>query len=162
MLMLISLWILLLSHSLHFQVQKNDDSSVLAQYRYLNTLRQSELALNRGWFCYMHDDANVFSYIRELDGLRRAFLIVLNFGGESAATDLSSAAELPDELTVLMSTNKANDGKKFLKSRIHTEAGEGLVIQYSTHTRFNPSHREKCYISEKACYLETIGILYKC
>lgn len=139
-----------------------DDGSVLAQYRFLNTLRQSELPLNRGWFCYVHADANVFSYIRELDGLKRAFLIVVNFGKESAVTDLSSVRELPDELKVLMSTTIANDGKVFLKSRIQTEVGEGLVIQYSTNTRFNPNHPEECYISEKACYLETIDILYKC
>lgn len=142
--------------------QMKDDGSVLAQYRFLNTLRQSELPLNRGWFCYVHADANVFSYIRELDGLKRAFLIVVNFGKESAVTDLSSVRELPDELKVLMSTTIANDGKVFPKSRIQTEVGEGLVIQYSTNTLFNPNHPEECYISEKACYLETIDILYKC
>lgn len=87
---------------------------------------------------------------------------MLNFGQVSAITDLSSVPELPGELKVLMSTNRVNNGKVFPKSHIQTEAGEGLVIQYSTHTRFNPKHPDECYISEKACYLETIGILYKC
>lgn len=134
----------------------------MAQYRFLNTLRQSELPLHRGWFCYIHTDASVFSYLRELDGLDRAFLMVLNFGKDTAVTDLSSVHELPDQLEVLMSTKQVNNGKVFLKSGILTEAGEGLVIQYSTHTRFNPNHPGQCYISEKACYLSAIDILYKC
>uniref|UniRef100_A0A8C9ZJ21 Amino acid transporter heavy chain SLC3A1 n=1 Tax=Sander lucioperca TaxID=283035 RepID=A0A8C9ZJ21_SANLU len=148
--------------SVNVEVQKKDEGSVLAQYRFLNTLRQSELPLHRGWFCYVHADASVFSYLRELDGLDRAFLIVLNFGKESATTDLSSVRELPDQLKVLMSTNQINNGKVLQKSRILTEAGEGLVIRYSTHTWFNPNHPEQCYVSEKACYLSAMDILYKC
>ncbi|XP_060896090.1 amino acid transporter heavy chain SLC3A1 isoform X2 [Labrus mixtus] len=148
--------------TVNVEVQKKDEGSVLAQYRFLNTLRQSELPLHRGWFCYVHTDANVFSYIRELDGLDQAFLIVLNFGKESVTTDLSSVHELPDQLEVLMSTNKANNGKVLRKSHVPTEAGVGLVIKYSTHTRFNPNHSGQCYISEKACYMRVIDILYKC
>lgn len=139
-----------------------DASSVLAQYRFLNTLRQSELQLHRGWFCYVHADANVFSYLRELDGLNQAYLMVLNFGKDSAITDLSSISELPQQLKVLMSTNQVNSGKVVQKSHILTEAGEGLVIQYSNPTRFNPSHQTQCYVSEKACYLGAMDILYKC
>uniref|UniRef100_A0A8D3BKW1 Amino acid transporter heavy chain SLC3A1 n=1 Tax=Scophthalmus maximus TaxID=52904 RepID=A0A8D3BKW1_SCOMX len=148
--------------SVNVEVQKKDEGSVLAQYRFLNTLRQSELPLHRGWFCYIHADANVFSYLRELDGLDQAFLMVLNFGKESAITDLSSFPELPDQLKVLMSTNHVNNGKVLQKSHILTEAGEGLVIQYSTHTRFNPNHTKQCYVSEKACYVGAMDILYKC
>lgn len=87
---------------------------------------------------------------------------MLNFGKESVVTDLSSVRELPDQLKVLMSTNQANDGKVLQKSRILTEAGEGLVIQYSTNTLFNPNHPGECYVSEKACYLRAFDILYKC
>ncbi|XP_071388609.1 amino acid transporter heavy chain SLC3A1 [Centroberyx affinis] len=148
--------------TVNVEAQKKDEGSVLAQYRFLNTLRQSELPLHRGWFCYVHADTNVFSYLRELGGLNRAFLIVLNFGKESAVTDLSSVSELPDQLMVVMSTDRVNDGKVLHKSRIQTAAGEGLVIQYSTHTRFNPNHPTQCYVSEKACYLGALDILYKC
>ena len=88
--------------------------------------------------------------------------MVLNFGKESAVTDLSSIGELPDQLTVLMSTSGVSDGKVFQKSRILTEAGEGLVIQFSAPTRFNPDHPKQCYVSEKACYLGAMDILYKC
>lgn len=144
------------------QVQKTDEGSVLAQYRFLNILRQSELALSRGWFCYVYADANVFAYLRELDGLDRAFLIVLNFGTGLKTTDLSAVAELPQQLRVRMSTIRANNGKSLHKSQIQTQAGEGLVLEYSSHTRFNPSHQEECFISEKACYLKVIGLLYTC
>ncbi|CAJ1067084.1 neutral and basic amino acid transport protein rBAT [Xyrichtys novacula] len=148
--------------TVNVEAQKKDEGSVIAQYRLLNTLRQTELPLHRGWFCYVHADAHVFSYIRELDGLDQAFLMVLNFGDESVTTDFSSVNELPGQLEVLMSTNHINNGKVMQKSRIVTEAGEGLVIRYSTSTRFNPNHSKECYISEKACYLSVLDILYKC
>ncbi|XP_034040601.1 neutral and basic amino acid transport protein rBAT [Thalassophryne amazonica] len=148
--------------SINVESQMKDDASVLAQYRFLNSLRQSELPFQRGWFCFVHADASVFSYVRELDGLGRAFLMVLNFGQESVITDLSSFLELPEQMEVLMSTNQANNGKVFQKSHIQTEAGEGLVIRYSTHIRFNPKHPSQCYISEKGCYLEAMDLLYKC
>lgn len=144
------------------EIQKEDDTSVLAQYRFLNSLRQSELPLSRGWFCYVHADGKVFSYLREFDGLPRAFLMVLNFGNESAVTDLSSFPELPERLTILMSTSHANRGNEFPKSQIVTEAGEGLMFRFSTRTRFHPNHEGECYVSEKACFLEVINILYKC
>ncbi|XP_076016440.1 amino acid transporter heavy chain SLC3A1 [Genypterus blacodes] len=148
--------------SINVEAQKADEGSHLAQYRFLSGLRKSALSLNRGWFCDVHADADVFSYLRELDGLGRAFLVVLNFGGRSAATDLSSVAELPERLKVLMSTDRESDGKVFKKSHIPTASGEGLVLEYSTHTRFNPNHPGQCYVSEKACYLEAFDILYTC
>ncbi|XP_068184339.1 amino acid transporter heavy chain SLC3A1 isoform X2 [Antennarius striatus] len=148
--------------SVNVEVQKKDKDSVLAQYSFLSNLRQSELPFLRGWFCYVHADATVFAYIREMDGHDQAFLMVLNFGRESMDTDLSSVLELPDQLKVVMSTNRVNDDKVLQKSHIPTEAGEGLVIQYSTHSRFHAAHPGQCYVSEKACYLKVMDILHKC
>ncbi|XP_017287302.1 neutral and basic amino acid transport protein rBAT [Kryptolebias marmoratus] len=148
--------------TVNVEVQEGDEGSVLSQYRFLNGLRQSELPFQRGWFCYVFADANVFSYLRELDGHKQAYLMVINFGKESVTTDLSSVQELPNQLKVLKSTNPVNNGKVFQKSQIPTEPGEGLMIQYSTYTRFHPNHPAECYVSEKACYLDTIDILYKC
>lgn len=144
------------------QSQRADGDSVLTQYRSLTTLRQRELPLHRGWFCHVHADASVFSFIRELDGLDSAFLMVLNFGQAAAVTDLSSVGELPDQLLVLQSTTSARNGEMIPKSHIVTQAGEGLVIRYSAHTRFHPTHPAQCFISEKACYLKLMNILYKC
>lgn len=144
------------------EAQRADGGSVLARYRALSLLRQAELALHRGWFCFVHADANVFAFLRELDGLRRAFLMVLNVGSEPAHTDLSSVVELPEQLEVLMSTDPAHDGAMFPKSRILTSVGEGLVIRYHTDTRFHPGRPERCFVSEKACYLGALDLLYKC
>nr|XP_061794618.1 amino acid transporter heavy chain SLC3A1-like [Nerophis lumbriciformis] len=148
--------------NVNVEVQKQDKGSVLSQYRFLSTLRQSELALQRGWFCYIYADSSIFAYLRELDGLDRAFLVVLNFGNESAVSDLSAVVELPERLRILMSTNRANDGKTVSKSQIPTEPGEGLMIEFSAHARFNTNHPGRCYISEKACYLSAMDILYTC
>lgn len=97
-----------------------------------------------------------------MDGLNRAFLVVLNFDEKPAVTDLTSVEELPSHLNVLMSTVHRNNGKSMDKSQIMTEAGEGLLIQFSSNKRFNRNHKEQCYISEKACYLRVMDILYKC
>lgn len=110
----------------------------------------------------MHADASVFAYVRELDGLDRAFLVLLNFGREAAVTDLSSVAELPERLTVLVGTDRGRDGATLQKSSVATRAGEGLVMHYSTTARFHPNHQQRCYVSEKACFLKVINILYKC
>jgi len=144
------------------QTQKEDSGSVLAQYRLLSHLRQSELPLQRGWFCLVHADASVFSYLREMDGLDRAFLVVLNFGTEAAVTDLSSVYELPDRLTVVVSTEALAAGTQVPKVSVATAAGEGLVLRYSSRRRFHTQHDARCYVSEKACYLKAFDLLYKC
>lgn len=61
-----------------------------------------------------------------------------------------------------MSTIRANDGKLLHKSNIQTQAGEGLVFEYSSYARFNPGHQDECYVSEKACYLKVMDLLYTC
>ncbi len=132
----------------------------MSQYRALSLLRRVELALSRGWFCFIWSDVNVFAYLRELDGLNKAFLVVLNFGKDTT-TDLSSVSELPDTLTVHLSTVSISQ-KTLSKSRIPTSQGQGLLLEYSTNQRFHPNHASECYVSEKACYLPAIDILYKC
>ncbi|KAM6956461.1 amino acid transporter heavy chain SLC3A1 [Aplochiton taeniatus] len=148
--------------TINVETQKMDSNSLLAQYRSLSLLRVSELSLHRGWLCYLHSDANVFAFLRELDGLSRAFLVVLNFGREAAVTDLSPVAELPDRLTVRLGTDGRSHGKVLRKSSVATAPGEGLLLEYSAHVRFNPTHAAQCYVSEKACYLPVLDLLYKC
>lgn len=146
--------------TVNVEVQLDDPNSIISQYRTLSLLRSSELALSRGWFCYVRSDPNVFAYLREMDGRRKAFLVVLNFG-EDTETDLSSVSELPDTLTVHLSTVPIGQ-KIFSKSRIFTFKGQGLLLEYSTNKRFHLNHASECYVSEKACYLDTLDILYKC
>ncbi|XP_059928865.1 neutral and basic amino acid transport protein rBAT [Gadus macrocephalus] len=148
--------------SVNVETQKADSGSVLAQYRLLSRLRQSELPLQRGWFCPVHADTNVFSFLRELDGLDRAFLVLLNFGKEATVTDLSAVAELPDWLTVVMSTAPGAGGRRLPKASLPSEAGEGLVLQYSSGRRYHARPDARCFVSEKACYLGVVNLLYKC
>ncbi|XP_061084217.1 amino acid transporter heavy chain SLC3A1 [Conger conger] len=146
--------------TVNVEVQQTESGSVLEQYRTLSLLRQSELALHRGWACFLYRDAHVLAFARELDGHPRAFLVLLNFGG-AAVTDLSGVSELPDGLTVRVGT-RGRAGERVRKGQIPTEPGEGLVLEYSSDVRLHPNHASKCYISHKACYLSALDILYKC
>ncbi|KAM3606695.1 uncharacterized protein V6R79_021506 [Siganus canaliculatus] len=148
--------------TVNVEIQKTDEGSTLAQYRYLNDLRQSDYVFTRGWMCFLYSDENIFAFLREMDGMGRAYLVVLNFGKVAATIDFSYVEELPDQLTVLRSTIHTNSDKQIQKSSIHTEVGEGLLIRYSTHTRYHPNHSAQCYVSEKACYMSALDILYKC
>lgn len=142
------------------QVQKANPASVLEQYRTLALLREKEIALTRGWFCYVWADGNVFAFLRELDGLNQAFLVLLNFG-EDTETNLSSVSELPDHLTVHFST-QPETASSFSKSKIRTSKGQGLLLKYSTSKRFHPNHESECYVSEKACFLSAVNFMYQC
>ncbi|KAI1894426.1 hypothetical protein AGOR_G00115680 [Albula goreensis] len=146
--------------TVNVQDQKNDDESVLVQYQTLSLLREAELPLHRGWMCFVHRDADVFAFVREMDGFPHAFLVVLNFGSD-AETDLTGVSPLPEDLTVRMGT-RGRKGEPIHKSKIETRRGEGLILQYSTQQRLHPHHASSCYVSEKACYLSALNILYKC
>ncbi|KAL4641195.1 neutral and basic amino acid transport protein rBAT [Arapaima gigas] len=147
--------------TVNVEIQKNESRSVLQQYRALSQLRETELPLHRGWMCYVWSDANVFAFLREMDGFPRAFLMVLNFGSD-AVIDLSAVSELPLELTVRLSTHSIEPGTQIRKSTIVTKRGEGLILEYTSHQRFHLGHASKCYVSEKACYLSALNILYSC
>ncbi|CAB1338432.1 unnamed protein product [Coregonus sp. 'balchen'] len=147
--------------TVNVEAQQKDSGSVLSQYRALSLLRQAQLPLHRGWMCYVWSDADVFAFLREIDGLDKAFLVVLNFGADSVI-NLSAITELPEKLTLHMSTKQENYGMPVIKSSISTARGEGLLLEYSTHVRFNPGHASQCFVSEKACYLGVLDILYKC
>ncbi|XP_035656989.1 neutral and basic amino acid transport protein rBAT [Oncorhynchus keta] len=156
-------WLPLHPHhtTVNVEAQQKDSGSVLSQYRALSLLRQAQLPLHRGWMCYIWSDADVFAFLREIDGLDKAFLVVLNFGADSVI-NLSAITELPEQLTLHMSTKQENYGMPVIKSSIATARGEGLLLEYSTHMRFNPGHASQCFVSEKACYLGVLDILYKC
>ncbi|XP_017319442.1 neutral and basic amino acid transport protein rBAT [Ictalurus punctatus] len=146
--------------TINVEVQKANPASVLEQYRTLALLREKEIALTRGWFCYVWADGNVFAFLRELDGLNQAFLVLLNFG-EDTETNLSSVSELPDHLTVHFST-QPETASSFSKSKIRTSKGQGLLLKYSTSKRFHPNHESECYVSEKACFLSAVNFMYQC
>ncbi|KAM4694521.1 amino acid transporter heavy chain SLC3A1 [Discoglossus pictus] len=148
---------------LNVEMQKNDTHSTLNLYREINLLRKKELPLHRGWLCYLLNDANVFAYVRELDGLNKVFMIVLNFGND-AVTDIRQIdSDIPAEAKIRLSTKKGKDGNVVNTNSISTQKGEGLLLEYKTskpvHKKDN--FKDKCFISEKACYSSAFNLLYK-
>ncbi|KAL2083370.1 hypothetical protein ACEWY4_021143 [Coilia grayii] len=147
--------------TVNVEAQTGDDGSILEQYRRLSQLRETELALHRGWMCFVWSDADVFVYLREQDGLNRGFLVVINLG-RAATTDLSSVSGLPEQLRVHTSTIPENQGRSYSRGAVATAEGEGLLLEFSSNQRFHTSHASSCYISEKACYLSVLDIMYRC
>uniref|UniRef100_V9KE73 Amino acid transporter heavy chain SLC3A1 n=1 Tax=Callorhinchus milii TaxID=7868 RepID=V9KE73_CALMI len=149
--------------TVNVEAQKQASNSTYRLYRELSLLRQMELPIHRGWMCYVWNDTDVFAYVRELDGLNRVFLIVLNFGKTSTVNLASQVPDLPPEANVRLSTNFERNGDKVQTSQITTDSEEGLVLEYTTS---NPVHnreefKDRCYISQKACYFSALDILYK-
>ncbi|XP_064014464.1 amino acid transporter heavy chain SLC3A1 [Pogoniulus pusillus] len=147
--------------SVNVEIQMTWSNSTLNLYRELTLLR-NELPIQRGWMCYIWKDDNVFVYVRELDGLDRVFLMVLNFGQE-LTIDLSALVpNLPSEVIIRLSTNVSNTGKAVNTKLIKTEMGEGLVLEYKSakpvHTM--EAFQGNCFVAEKACYSSAFNLLY--
>ncbi|HSM55453.1 MAG TPA: alpha-amylase family glycosyl hydrolase [Candidatus Sulfomarinibacteraceae bacterium] len=72
--------------------QEEDPASMLALFRALTELRQSESALNAGRYRALPDvGQDVLAYLREPVNVDAdTFLVVLNFGGEARVLDLSA------------------------------------------------------------------------
>ncbi|NXN92568.1 SLC31 protein, partial [Rhinopomastus cyanomelas] len=149
-------------HSVNVEIQMSLSNSTLNLYRELTSLRSNELPLQRGWMCYVWNDSNVFVYVRELDGLDRVFMMVLNFGQESMIDLQALVPNLPSEATVRLSTNFSSAGRAVNTKMVKTEMGEGLVLEYKTaepvHTM--EAFQANCFVSEKACYSSAFDLLY--
>nr|XP_009509593.1 PREDICTED: neutral and basic amino acid transport protein rBAT [Phalacrocorax carbo] len=148
--------------SVNVEIQMTWSNSTLNLYRELISLRNDELPIHRGWMCYIWNDSNVFVYVRELDGLDRVFMMVLNFGQESTIDLKAVVPSLPSEAIIRLSTNFSNAGKAVNTKLIKTEMGEGLVLEYKTaqpvHTM--ESFQGNCFVAEKACYSSAFNLLY--
>ncbi|XP_008113929.1 amino acid transporter heavy chain SLC3A1 [Anolis carolinensis] len=143
-------------------VQQSQPNSTLNLYRELNSLRNNELPIQRGWMCYIWNDSDVFVYVREMDGLDQVFMMVLNFGQETT-TDLQALVpELPSDVIVKLSTNPNKKGEGVKTKSIKTEKGEGLILEYRTNKPIHnmKTFEEKCFIAEKACYSSAFNLLY--
>ncbi|NWQ76989.1 SLC31 protein, partial [Columbina picui] len=149
--------------SVNVEIQMAWSNSTLNLYRDLTSLRNNELPIHRGWMCYIWNDSDVFVYVRELDGLDRVFMMVLNFGQESTIDLQAIVPSLPSEAIIRLSTNFSHVGKAVNTKLIKTEMGEGLVLQYKTkkpvHTM--QAFQGKCFVAEKACYSSAFNLLYK-
>ncbi|NWH90640.1 SLC31 protein, partial [Aegithalos caudatus] len=148
--------------SVNVEIQSTWSNSSLSLYRALSSLRNDELVLNRGWMCHIWNDSNLFVYVRELDGLDRVFMMVLNFGQQSTIDLKAKVPNLPSEAAIRLSTHFSNAGKVVNTKLIKTEVGEGLVLEYKT---AKPVHimeafQGKCFVAEKACYSKALNLLY--
>ncbi|XP_030051663.1 LOW QUALITY PROTEIN: amino acid transporter heavy chain SLC3A1 [Microcaecilia unicolor] len=148
--------------TINVKVQQDEHNSTLGLYRELNLLRQEELPIHRGWMCSIWNDTNIFAYVRELDGLDRGFLMVLNFGNASTVNIKTAIPEFAASAQIRLSTQFINNGKSVNTQTIITEKGEGLVLEYKTNNLIhsNEKFKNKCFISEKACYSSVVNLLY--
>ncbi|NXF66137.1 SLC31 protein, partial [Ciccaba nigrolineata] len=148
--------------SVNVESQMTWSNSTLNLYRELTLLRNNELPMHRGWMCYIWNDSDVFVYVRELDGLDRVFMMVLNFGQESTIDLKAIVPNLPSEAIIRLSTNFSNAGKAVNTKLVKTEMGEGLVLEYKTakpvHT--TEAFQGNCFVAEKACYSSAFSLLY--
>ncbi|XP_077138516.1 amino acid transporter heavy chain SLC3A1-like [Ranitomeya variabilis] len=145
------------------EVQKTKSDSTLNLYRDIIQLRKEELPLHRGWLCYAWNDANVFAYVREINGMNKVFMMVLNFGATTTTNIKDEIQGLPTQAKIRLSTKSANNGKTVNMNSINTEKGEGLILEYSTSKPLhsNAAFKDRCFISEKACYSSAFDLLYK-
>ncbi|KAM9317461.1 amino acid transporter heavy chain SLC3A1 [Gastrophryne carolinensis] len=148
---------------LNVEVQKKQPDSTLNLYRDIVKLRKGELPIHRGWLCYAYNDANIFAYVRELDGLNKVFMVLLNFGAGTSVNIKAHVPDLPAQAKIRLSTISANNGKTVNTDNISTERGEGLILEYKTNKPLHKAEafKDKCYISEKACYSSALNLLYK-
>ncbi|EHB08975.1 Neutral and basic amino acid transport protein rBAT [Heterocephalus glaber] len=149
-------------HIVNVDVQKTQPSSTLKLYQDLGLLHANELLLNRGWFCLLSNNSHYVVYTRELDGIDRVFLMVLNFGDSTLLNLQEMNLGLPTKLRVRLSTNPASQHSEVDTSGISLEEGEGLILEYNTKNLLHQqtAFRDKCFISNRACYSSAFNILY--
>lgn len=107
--------------------QDEDPASMLALFRALTALRQSEPALSLGHYRAVPvESTDVLAYLREpLDARAAPFLVVLNFGSEAHVLDLSGVGE---SAQVACSTDLGAYATIELDN-VRLEADQGLVLQ---------------------------------
>lgn len=144
------------------QVQKTQPSSALKLYQDLSLLHANELLLSRGWFCLLSNDSHSVVYTRELDGIDRVFLMVLNFGESTLLNLQEMNLGLPTKLRVRLSTNPTSESDEVETRGVPLEKGEGLILEYNTKNLLHQqaAFRDKCFISNRACYSSAFNILY--
>lgn len=94
------------------QVQKTQPRSALKLYQELSLLHANELLLSRGWFCYLRNDNHSIMYTRELDGINKVFLMVLNFGESSLLNLKEMISNIPTRVRIRLSTSSAYSGRE--------------------------------------------------
>ncbi|XP_058134471.1 amino acid transporter heavy chain SLC3A1 [Dasypus novemcinctus] len=149
--------------TVNVDVQKTQSKSTLKLYQELSSLHANELLLSRGWFCHVWNGSNFVVYTRELDGIDRVFTMVLNFGESTSKLNLQEMIPgLPSKASIRLSTNPANQGSQVETSALILDKGEGLILEYKMKTLLHhqTEHRERCFVSHRACYSSVLNIMY--
>ncbi|XP_025210612.1 neutral and basic amino acid transport protein rBAT isoform X1 [Theropithecus gelada] len=149
-------------HTVNVDVQKTQSRSALKLYQDLSLLHANELLLNRGWFCHLRNDSHYVVYTRELDGIDRIFIVVLNFGESTLLNLQNMISGLPATVRIRLSTNSANKGSEVDTSGIFLAKGEGLILEHNTKNLLHrqTAFRDRCFVSNRACYSSVLNILY--
>ncbi|XP_022429650.1 neutral and basic amino acid transport protein rBAT [Delphinapterus leucas] len=149
-------------HTVNVDVQKTQPRSALKLYQELSLLHANELLLSRGWFCYLRNDNHSVVYTRELDGIDRVFLMVLNFGELSLLNLKEMISDIPTRVRIRLSTNSAYEGREVDTHAITLDKGEGLILEYNTRNLLHhqTAFQDRCFVSDRACYSSVLNILY--
>ncbi|KAF0871550.1 SLC31 protein, partial [Crocuta crocuta] len=149
-------------HTVNVDVQKTQPGSALKFYQELSLLHANELLLSRGWFCYLSNNSHSVVYTRELDGIDSVFLVVLNFGESSPLHLKEMISDLPTRARIRLSTNFADKGSEVDTQAIFLDKGEGLVLEYNTKNLLHhqTAFRDRCFVSNRACYSSVFHILH--
>lgn len=149
-------------HTVNVDVQKTQPTSALKLYQALSLLHANELLLSRGWFCLLRNDSRVLVYTRELDGIDRVFIVVLNFGESTLLNLQEMISGLPVRLSIKLSTNSASTGSQVDTRGIFLERGEGVLLEHKMKNLLHrqTAFRDRCFISSRACYSSALDILY--
>ena len=131
-------------------------------YQELSLLRANELLLSRGWFCYLRTDGHFVVYAREMDGIDRIFLMVLNFGESSQLNLKEMISNIPTKARIRLSTSSTNRGSEVDTHAVTVDKGEGLILEYGTKSllHYQSDLRDRCFVSSRACYSSVLNILY--
>ncbi|XP_037663195.1 neutral and basic amino acid transport protein rBAT [Choloepus didactylus] len=149
--------------TVNVDVQKTQFKSTLKLYQELSLLHANELLLSRGWFCHVWNENNFVVYTRELDGMDRVFTMVLNFGESASKVNLQEMLPgLPSKVSIRLSTNTATQGSQVETNAIILDKGEGLILDYKMKTLLHHQTelKERCFVSNRACYSSILNILY--
>ncbi|XP_008698042.2 neutral and basic amino acid transport protein rBAT [Ursus maritimus] len=149
-------------HTVNVDVQKTDSRSALKLYQELSLLHANELLLSRGWFCYLQNDSHSVVYTRELDGIDRVFLVVLNFGESTVVNLEEMISNIPRRMRIRLSTNSAYKGSEVDTDAILLDKGEGLILEYNRKNLLHhqTAFRDRCFVSNRACYSSVLNILH--
>lgn len=101
-------------------------------------------------------------YTRELDGIDRVFLVVLNFGESSPLNLREIVPNIPTRARVRLSTSLADEGSEVDTQAVLLDKGEGLVLEYNTKNLLHrqTAFRDSCFVSNRACYSSVLNILH--